>query len=314
MVGRGLFLALPPLGLLGGGELVLRRHLALEWPFGIVRDDPELGWRLNPGWSGRFHGVNVSVTDAGLRDPRSRADLARLSEPILFIGDSVVMGYGVREEDSLPRRLETRVGRPVINAGVIGYGSLQEARLARRLLPTVRPRIILLGICLNDIAPNRQYRLRIAPKGRAARFAEVLREHSALFHAMKKRIHAIAKKLGQVKAERTDLSLPALDRLLAEDPEGALADFRRALEEFASLGVPVRLVLFPLREQMGPGAQVSPQERIGEAASEADLPLLDLLEPLRGCQDCFIDPCHLSPRGTGRAAAIIARWLEDAPP
>lgn len=310
-------LFLPTVAILGGGELFLRHRLGHEWPWGIVRDDAELGWSLNPGWAGSYHGAEVRVSDAGLRDPRSAAELAR-GGATLFLGDSVVMGYGIPEDASVARQLEARIGTPVVNAGVVGFGTRQEAALLRRLDPLLQPSRIVVGMCLNDIAPEDQYRLRVAPRGTAAALSERMRERSALFHWMRKRVRRILERTGGLEEGRTgDLDLGVLAARLAADPSGAMAEVERGLEEMRSIarGRPLLAVLFPYRQQLAEPLAPTPQAALAAAARAAEIPSLDLLPVLAGApaaDGLFVDNCHLNPAGSRIAADAIAVALGAA--
>ena len=309
---RGALMLLPSVLFFSAAELGFRWHHADEWPFGMVRDDPELGWSLNPGWEGEYAGRRVAVSAIGLRDPRTPERLRDLSEPVLFLGDSVVMGYGVAEDESLPRRLEAELGRPVINAGVVGYATVQEAKLLRRLLREVRPGRVLLGICLNDLASQEQFQMRVQPRTRAARWSEGLRSRSALYHWLRKRIRGRMERwdlLGQ--SEAGDFDLAGLVARLARG--GGTSELREGLGELQEVRgtVPVTAVVFPYRDQMVEGASLLPQELIQAALDQQGIPAIDLTEHLRaaGGPAMFLDPCHLSTEGAGVAARRLAGAL-----
>ncbi len=313
---RLLWLALPTLVVLGGAEIVLRHLLRHEWPWGLVRDDNEAGWALTPGWSGRYHGADVAISDLGLRDPRSRAQLRAGPPPIYVLGDSVVMGYGVAEADSLPRRLEALLpGVPVINAGVLGYGTEQEAILLDRLRAEAPPRAVVVGFCLNDILSAEHFRFRTGERGAAARLSEWLRAHSALYHALRKRLHR-AMVGASIIEEHQQTALPLLDmekRLIA-DPEGTLRENRAGLERIAQVerdDVPVVLAVIPYREQMAGDATTLPQARIQEVARPLGIRCVDLLPALRGGggERLFLDSVHLTGDGAAAAARAIAPAL-----
>ena len=75
---------------------------------------------------------------------------------ILFLGDSVTFGWGVRAEDCfvglLQQRLKTEGYEDfdVINAGVPGYSSYQCLVYLRELLQQVRPAAIIVETGIND--------------------------------------------------------------------------------------------------------------------------------------------------------------------
>ncbi len=114
----------------------------VDYRSAFVRDD-ELVFRRIPGlrWSGR---PASDIEDTyGL--PRT------LQRPITFtydrwgyrnavdsehadvvlLGDSMVEGWYVSDEETVSAQLEARIDRPVANLGVAGYGSLQELRVLK---------------------------------------------------------------------------------------------------------------------------------------------------------------------------------------
>ncbi|MFN7972436.1 MAG: GDSL-type esterase/lipase family protein [Acidobacteriota bacterium] len=305
---RAVLLLLPSVLVFGTAELALRHAQRDEWPWGIARDDPELGWVLNPGWSGRYHGTTVTISDAGLRDPRPAAALREMPGAWVFLGDSVVMGYGVGEDDSLPRALERVLGEPVVNAGVIGYGTAQEIALLGRI-PVADPGI-LLGVCLNDIASQDQYQLRTVPVGRLGALAESMRRRSALFHWMRERAHALMRRAGKTdEGHARDYTVAELEARLEREPDSALRDLRDGVRRLARIGGAV--VVFPYREQIAVDASSRAQDAIVAEVRIAGVPCLDLLPIFRkeGGTDLYHDNCHLSARGARVAANAIAATL-----
>lgn len=65
---------------------------------------------LIPGWSGEVEGARLTINRFGMRD---RPDRTREKPPgtvrIAVVGSSVVMGYGVGDEETFPRLLEERL-------------------------------------------------------------------------------------------------------------------------------------------------------------------------------------------------------------
>lgn len=100
-------------------------------------------------------------TDAnGLRrsasaDPAATPDEG--SKRILFLGDSVTLGWGVDDEDSWVRTLEREGeaadGRPLacLNAGHLVYNTVQQADWAAAHAERLRPEAIVLTFVTNDV-------------------------------------------------------------------------------------------------------------------------------------------------------------------
>lgn len=123
-------------------------------PPGLYRLDPEVGWTLAPGFSGRFIGtdfdIGVEANPDGLRN-RAVGDRAPDTYRILGLGDSFAFGWGVENEDSLFKALErglnkdSRLSYEVINAGIPGYGTHEALQLLRAVGLDYEPDLVILA-------------------------------------------------------------------------------------------------------------------------------------------------------------------------
>lgn len=119
--------------------------------------DPELGYRMRPGFAGTYrqdYTSRIEVNSLGLRDreygPR-RPSIPR----ILAVGDSFTFGDGVELIETWPKQLEqalhaSGLAAEIVNAGTSGYGTLQYAALVRRLLPIYSPDLVIVMVTFND--------------------------------------------------------------------------------------------------------------------------------------------------------------------
>jgi hypothetical protein len=160
------------LGLIAaGGEIVLRcttlGQSGREWflggnhPRNMVVADPDLGYRLQPGFRGRElnvlgdFDVPVVTNSLGLRD--AERDYRGCGWSILGLGDSYTFGEGVSAEDTFLSQLERRLNqgrrdlRCVVNAGVPGYGIHQISALYQRLGGQIPHRVALLAVCQDNL-------------------------------------------------------------------------------------------------------------------------------------------------------------------
>src|SRR5262245_31546986 len=136
--------------LLGGDIANAIYSVFRDWPLGIYVRDPVL--RMNfmvPGldtrayWNGYWWRHR---TDAwGFRNP---SDLERKS--IVLLGDSMVYGLGVEEEDTVAHFLRAEHGRAAYNMARQGDCLFQEYVLARLYLPRLAPESVVLFVFLND--------------------------------------------------------------------------------------------------------------------------------------------------------------------
>jgi hypothetical protein len=121
--------------------------------------DDELVWRHRKNFRGTYDGIEYAFNEIGLRDaaiePKATDELR-----ILVLGDSITMGWGVAEQDTYCRQLESslarRLGRNVrvINSGVGGYNTVQELAFFRRHREELKPDLVLLLYVRNDVEVN----------------------------------------------------------------------------------------------------------------------------------------------------------------
>ncbi|MCG8456861.1 MAG: GDSL-type esterase/lipase family protein, partial [Holophagales bacterium] len=152
---------------------------------------PGVPYLMRPGLVETWGLGTVRAGPLGLRDSRplpvragetpSRGELR-----VLVVGDSIVEGYGVDQEETLPRRLEHHLGERlraagdgrtvrVVNAGIAGLNAGDEAALLEAILPQVRPDLVVWFLIYNDyddplrldgsgaIDSSPSYRLAIVP-------------------------------------------------------------------------------------------------------------------------------------------------------
>jgi lysophospholipase L1-like esterase len=132
------------------------------------RHDERLGWSLEPGARGRYVGPRpfpvefdsaIEINSLGLRGPepapRRPGELR-----VLVLGDSVVAGFEVAEEETFVARLaallEGRLAQPVatINAGVRGYGTDQSLLWYRERGIALAPDLVVMVFSANDFDDN----------------------------------------------------------------------------------------------------------------------------------------------------------------
>jgi lysophospholipase L1-like esterase len=120
--------------------------------------DPDLGWRHRPGMTGRFQkpgifDTKVTINSRGFRGREYADNPAPGVRRVVVLGDSIVWGYGVEDNQTFTHLLE-RQGRnlEVINLAVSGYGTDQESLLLEKEGLRYRPDIVLMEVCENDFS------------------------------------------------------------------------------------------------------------------------------------------------------------------
>jgi lysophospholipase L1-like esterase len=152
-------------------ELMLR---ARDWyetpPRGKYRDydsvfefSPTRHHRLVPSVGFRHKELEYDYVWAnnalGMRDRERSPKKNPGSFRILFLGDSIIQGYGVSRQQSMVARLEVSLNEPrrektveVLNGGVFGYSPLLEYLYLREISPLVEPDMVMVGFFLgNDV-------------------------------------------------------------------------------------------------------------------------------------------------------------------
>jgi hypothetical protein len=129
---------------LGAGELILRAHPPYAHDADPLereprrRADPWLGWEFVPARStvakeaGRR--VSYSFDAGGCRVPAPEAVVSVEQPTLLFTGESIMAGYGLAWEETIPVRAGALLGLQVANLAVSDYSNDQSyLRLAAEL-------------------------------------------------------------------------------------------------------------------------------------------------------------------------------------
>lgn len=123
--------------------------------------DPLLGWRNIPGWEATTFGHPVKINRLGMRSSPIRREKPPGIRRLLVLGDSLMWGFGVSQEDLFTEKLEQLLnagpdaGPPweVLNTGVSGWGTDQEWLYLREEGIHFQPDAVLLAFyILNDPA------------------------------------------------------------------------------------------------------------------------------------------------------------------
>ncbi len=111
--------------------------------------------------------VPVRTNGAGFRGPELPGPKAAGARRVVVLGDSFTWGYGVRERQAYPARLERRLNPPaggqgvrveVVNLGLPGAGPLDYLyHLEHTALP-LAPDVVVVGVFANDV--NDLYQVR----------------------------------------------------------------------------------------------------------------------------------------------------------
>jgi hypothetical protein len=284
-------------------ELVASRRM--DW---VQYHEPGAGYTLiKPSSHYEWQGIPVEINSHGLRGLETTYEKPPGTFRILNLGDSIVMGWGVREETTYGRRLEAILNEEstgdlrfeVINAGVPGWNLENALAYLQAEGLKYEPDLILLGLTLtNDI------------KGDSALLAD---NQQPLIQWLRSNTYFwpfLTVQLRWLKAraegrERIDVIDPPTnpDKYFPTDPEAEQwKGFWNQVSAINRLArekdVPVVLVIFPLEFQViDDGYSTLAQELLTAKAAEAGIPALDLLPAFRqACREKPGGACQLEDR------------------
>jgi lysophospholipase L1-like esterase len=282
------------------------------WKYAVELKQPVADWRLSfahvPNRSAVLMGVPVSINSHGLRDREYPLDKPPGVYRIVMLGDSTTFGWGVPLEQTIPKILERDLNRDVesprfevLNAGVGNYGTVQEVEHYRVYDRAFHPDMVILVYFINDAEPvpvertpgllGRSYLLAFG----VSRFDAILR--FAHLRPGWKEYYA---------------------GLYGRHRPGLLAA-QAALADLAGLtrrdGTRLLVAMLPeLHDVNGAYPFTREQRKIEDVLERYHVPVIDLLEGLRGHQDArslWVTPADPHPNGKANAliAAQIAPWV-----
>jgi hypothetical protein len=316
-------------GLLAGNLANAAYSAFRDWPLGMYTRDRELRMNfMRPHFETRAYWNGYwwrHRTDAwGFRNPD---DLARKS--LVLLGDSMIYGLGVEEEDTVAHFLRADHGRAAYNMARQGDSLFQEYVLARLYLPAIAPESAVLFVFVNDFREIE-----------ANRPAEEIADPAAIegidYDALRARVdhpeQAIAwsDRLAALRVWRVGRALVRLvgDHYHPSDEGRQLTAAILDDARFAPLARYYRIVLADLaqrcRAQHGElalvllevpdtvipdatAAQTRMRGLLDEIAHDERLRFVGTREIFEGCSPCFLSgDGHLSREGHRRLAALIA--------
>ncbi len=142
--------------LLAAGEL-MTRTLGVTV---VYEYDASLGWRPKQNFTSRIKVIDQSgnkyFADYSTNEFGFRAfgDLTSSKKRILFIGDSWTGDPNTSDEDAYFGVVQNKLPVEVFAIGGGGYGTLQELMLVREFAEKIRPDILMLQYCDNDLINN----------------------------------------------------------------------------------------------------------------------------------------------------------------
>lgn len=319
-----------------GCEIVYRAYVYIQKPLYKPSTYPNLGWELNPG--ARLVENNIEdmpvkyfVNSIGCRDETAgewkRWDSHDIK--LAFIGDSITYGEGVDYKDSYcsvvkSKFIDSSQGVKVINLGIGGTNTLQHFAILNYKTISLKPDIVILGYCLNDVERRATERL---PRG-----TQYILRH---FHFGTFLIARAATALQNNKVSRSNIlnvesqnnGIPAYCASYAdtitESYNTEKWDENKKLickmsDQCKRNGIQFVVICFPFEDQlMNVRKPRHPQKLMADLCSSKGIPFLDIAETYKIYDPVKLylkgDDLHPNILGHNIAGEAICKWLLSNP-
>ena len=264
-----------------------------------MRDaNPEIGHRHRANARANLMGAPVRTNAHGFRGPELAEKAAPGVARIAFVGDSITMGWGVREEEMFSHRILAALqksGRKVdgFSLGVGNLNTVQELALYRDVGQRMKPDIIVLAYFINDAEPMPKY-------GNPNWFDE----HSAAWVVLSYRLDTLSRLSGETPDWKEYY------RALYDDKAPGWQAAQRAIADFAADArkAEARLIVFNIPEvrELKPYPFGDITAKVLGLAKKEGVPAIDLLPTVQAMVPASLWVTVPDPHPNGRANAAFA--------
>ena len=262
---------------------------------------PDIGHRHRADAHATLMNQDVRTDSRGFRSPKIADQAMPGVARIAFVGDSIMMGWGVAEKETMPVQvlgLLRAEGRKVdgFNLGVGNYNTLQEFATFKDKGLALKPDIIVLGYFINDAEPMQRYT-----------DISWLEQHSEAWVTIKYRIDTLMRASG----EKPDWKQYYRD--LYKDDAPGWKQTQQSLADFAKLAREqnIKLVVFNIPEirELKPYPFTDVTAKVRSVVEAQNVPFVDLLPSLEN-----LDPPSLwvtvpDPHPNGKAEIAMSRQI-----
>ena len=267
-----------------------------------MRDaNPEIGHRHRPNAVAQLMGAPVRTNAQGFRGPALSETAASGVARIAFVGDSITMGWGVREEDMFSHRVLAALqknGRKVdgFSLGVGNLNTTQELALYRDTGRRMKPDIIVLAYFINDAEPMPKY-------GNPG----WLDENSAAWVVLNYRLDTLSRQFGETPDWKKYY------RNLYDDGAAGWQATQSAIAGFAKTAreTDARLIVFNIPEirELRPYPFGDITAKVLGLAKKEGVPAIDLLPTVEAMEPASLWVTVPDPHPNGRANAAFAQGM-----
>jgi lysophospholipase L1-like esterase len=272
--------------------------------------DPSLSFVHAPGRSALLMGVQMDINSSGHRDREYVQPKPPGVFRIVMLGDSTTLGWGVPAEQTVAKILEEKLNRSgmsgnsrfeVINAGVGNYNTVQEVAHYLTVDRAFQPDLVILQYFINDAEP-------VPTEGQPALLG---RSYLAAFAIS--RLDALMRFSGLRPNWKDHYA-----GLYRDDSPGLQAA-KEALARLAAVmqqdGTKLLVTILPELHQINRDYPfVAQHEQIKKAVTASGVPVMDLIDGLRGHvseESLWVTPDDDHPNGTANAlvADQVLPWV-----
>jgi len=282
--------------------------------------------------SNRVYGLKpdseiLGLNSSGFRGRELVVDKAYNVFRIVMLGDSIIFGVGVDEDETLPHYLEQilqqredRVSYEVYNLGIVGYNTRQELATLEEVGLQLQPDLVILNICLNDSDPVKEvWKAGLVKKASISSFKDInLRTIVGISYFLtfvkQKAIDVIRKYDPAILDKLNDPSLFLNQRVV----ESAWSDMKEDMLVIERLsvrnGARFMASIYPYKSQVALYKEnLTPQNDITSFFQDHNIQVFDTIELYKDAEkEMFSDQAlHLSAYGGKRVAAGLAEFLVD---
>jgi len=275
----------------------------------MISGDPLIGHEHRPHADAFLMGVRVTTDGAGFRDEEIPVEKRPGSTRIMMLGDSVLFGWGVKQDETVSARLKQawrQAGHDVdvINTGVGNYNTIMEVEFFLTRGYRFKPDVVVLNYFINDAEPIPRYDY------------SFIERVSAAWVYYGSRLDIVERELnvGRQTDWRSYYSGLYDD---AHNPGGwrnAELWIRKLASSCRDNGIKLLIVNYPELRVLDPYPFPEVQHRLAALATDLELPYLDLLDSLRGEEPASLWVTPPDPHPNGHAHAFFARaigaWME----